>query len=80
MPMYDYECQDGHLFEYWQSIKDDPLDECPVHDIAGHVLFHSIAPSDLWSERCKSSVKRLISNTSFVLKGKGWYKDGYTSS
>ena len=31
MPTYDYECQEcGHLFEYFQSINDDPLSECPV--------------------------------------------------
>ena len=24
------------------------------------------------------SYKKLINNTSFKLKGKGWYKDGYT--
>jgi len=29
---------------------------------------------------CGKSVKRLISQTSFTLKGGGWYKDGYSSS
>lgn len=30
---------------------------------------------------CKeNTAKRLISKTSFVLKGSGWYKDGYSSS
>lgn len=29
---------------------------------------------------CNSPVKRLISQTSFVLKGSGWYSDGYGSS
>lgn len=29
---------------------------------------------------CGGSVKRLISETSFSLKGGGWYKDGYSSS
>ncbi len=28
----------------------------------------------------KKKVKRLISNTSFVLKGSGWYNDGYHGS
>ena len=74
MPLYDYECEDGHVFEYWQGINDDHLETCPVHDIAGSVLPPD---SELLDERCKSSVKRLISKTSFVLKGKGWYKDGY---
>lgn len=26
---------------------------------------------------CKGTIKRLISKTSFLLKGKGWFKDGY---
>lgn len=31
MPTYDYKCIDcGHTFEYFQSIKDEPLTECPV--------------------------------------------------
>ena len=29
---------------------------------------------------CGKQVKRLISQTSFALKGGGWYKDGYASS
>ena len=30
MPTYDYVCQDcGHDFEAFQSMKDDPLTECP---------------------------------------------------
>ena len=28
---------------------------------------------------CKSTCKRLISATSFILKGSGWAKDGYGS-
>lgn len=28
-------------------------------------------------EKCKKEMKRLISKTSFILKGGGWYKDGY---
>jgi len=29
--------------------------------------------------KCKGKVKKVISNTSFVLKGSGWYADGYSS-
>src|SRR4051794_1392664 len=29
---------------------------------------------------CKESVRKLISSTSFALKGGGWYSDGYGSS
>ncbi len=30
--------------------------------------------------KCKGDVERLVSGSSFLLKGSGWYKDGYTSS
>jgi putative FmdB family regulatory protein len=29
---------------------------------------------------CRSKVRRLISATGFILKGGGWYQDGYSSS
>lgn len=29
---------------------------------------------------CGGRLKKLVSNTSFVLKGGGWYKDGYSSA
>lgn len=36
MPTYDYVCQDcGHEFETFQSMKDDPLTECP--SCQGHI-------------------------------------------
>ena len=28
MPTYDYLCEEGHRFEVFQSMKDDPLTEC----------------------------------------------------
>jgi len=28
-------------------------------------------------DKCRYKVKKLIGNTSFALKGGGWYKDGY---
>ncbi len=31
-------------------------------------------------ESCSGSLVKLVSQTSFVLKGGGWYKDGYASS
>ena len=29
MPIYEYECEQKHRFEKWQSMKDDPIKECP---------------------------------------------------
>ena len=31
-------------------------------------------------DQCKGDLKKLISKTSFSLKGGGWYADGYSSS
>jgi putative FmdB family regulatory protein len=28
MPTYDYECENGHRFEIFQSMKDEPLSTC----------------------------------------------------
>lgn len=70
MPLYDYECEDGHVFEYWQGIKEEPLERCPLHDGV-------VDPFARIDECCNAPVKRLISSTSFVLKGSGWFKDGY---
>jgi predicted nucleic acid-binding Zn ribbon protein len=67
MPTYEYECEAGHTFEEVQSIKDDPIKECPV-------VIPFSGPDH---EKCGAPAKRLISKTSFVLKGGGWFKDGY---
>lgn len=60
MPTYEYKCKNcQHEFETHQSIKDDPLKNCPS---------------------CQTdSLCRLISQTSFVLKGDGWAADNYSS-
>ena len=60
MPIYDYKCSKGHVFEVDQSIKDDPIKTCH-------------------KKGCRSKVQRLISKTSFRLKGGGWFSDGYGS-
>ena len=31
-------------------------------------------------EKCGESTIRIISQSSFILKGDGWYKDGYSSN
>jgi putative FmdB family regulatory protein len=60
MPTYEYECEKcKHQFETQQSIKEEPLVDCPA---------------------CKEkSLKRLIGNTTFILKGSGWAADNYSS-
>jgi len=40
MPIYDYECENQHRFEKWQSIKDDALTECPECGAPVHKIYH----------------------------------------
>ncbi len=41
MPIYEYECNDnGHRFEKWQSIQDEPIKTCPVCGGPVHKIFH----------------------------------------
>jgi len=43
--------------------------------------FQSVADEPLTScPDCRGSLKKLISSSSFQLKGGGWYADGYCSS
>jgi len=37
--------------------------------------FNAKAPN---CEKCEEKMRRKISQSSFALKGGGWYKDGYT--
>lgn len=66
MPIYNYECEKGHMFEVEHSIKADPVKRCTWPDQINK------------DKKCRAKVKRLISSTSFSLKGKGWAKDGYS--
>ncbi len=65
MPIYEYQCDKCEArFEHMQRISDPPLETCP-------------------KDKCqkkrhgKGKLKKLISQTSFSLKGGGWAKDGY---
>lgn len=40
MPIYEYECTNLHRFEKWQSMKDDPIKECPECGAALRKIFH----------------------------------------
>lgn len=40
MPIYEYECENKHRFEKWQSIKDDPITECPDCGTPVRKIFH----------------------------------------
>lgn len=67
MPTYEYACENGHEFEEVQSINDEPLKICPM-------IIPFSGPD---FEKCEARVKKLISKSSFILKGDCWAKDGY---
>ena len=59
MPIYNYECLDGH--------KHDEL-----------VLAGESEPTRC--KECGEKLARVMSRSSFQLKGGGWEKDGYSSA
>lgn len=77
MPVYEYECPRCGTFEVEQKISDPPLTRCIFNRAADgkptgqEFRIHG----GVW---CGEEVKRLIAgSTRFVLKGTGWFKDGY---
>ena len=66
MPTYEYECTKGCHFEVEQSIKDDAFTTCRK----------PFCPQG----KGGTKVRRLISASRFILKGSGWYSDGYSRS
>jgi len=61
--IYEYECTRCGVFEYTQSINDQPLEECPTCKEAG---IKNDPP------------KKLISLGAFILQGGGWARDRYS--
>jgi putative FmdB family regulatory protein len=43
MPIYEYRCPDGHRFEVFQSMSDDPVATCEVCGKPVERVFHPIA-------------------------------------
>ena len=43
MPIYEYRCENGHLFEVMQKITEDPVTTCPDCGAAVQRVFHPIA-------------------------------------
>lgn len=69
MPTYEYQCEKcGKKFEYFQSMKDEPLQFCPKNG----------CKEKTWG---KGKVKRLIgSGAGLIFKGSGFYCTDYRSS
>jgi putative FmdB family regulatory protein len=43
MPIYEYRCENGHLFEVMQRISDDPVTECEECGASITRVYHPIA-------------------------------------
>ena len=43
MPIYEYRCENGHLFEVMQRITDDPTTSCDTCGAPVQRVFHPIA-------------------------------------
>ena len=43
MPIYEYRCENGHLFEVMQKITEDPVTHCPDCGAPVQRVFHPIA-------------------------------------
>ncbi|MBI2092964.1 MAG: zinc ribbon domain-containing protein [Deltaproteobacteria bacterium] len=43
-------------------------------------IIQKISETEAKCPACETTAKRLMSQSSFALKGGGWYKDGYSSA
>ena len=43
MPIYEYRCENGHLFEVMQKITEDPVTTCAECGAAVQRVFHPVA-------------------------------------
>jgi putative FmdB family regulatory protein len=43
MPIYEYRCENGHLFEVMQKITDDPVTACASCEAPVQRVFHPVA-------------------------------------
>jgi putative FmdB family regulatory protein len=43
MPIYEYRCANGHVFEVFRSMSDDPLTECEECGAPVERVFHPVA-------------------------------------
>jgi putative FmdB family regulatory protein len=43
MPIYEYRCENGHLFEVMQKITEDPVTQCETCGAPVQRVFHPVA-------------------------------------
>jgi putative FmdB family regulatory protein len=71
MPIYEYRCENDHLFEVVQRMSDDPLEACTVCGAPVQRVFHPVAVHFKGSG---------FYNTDYGKKKKGAASDGSGSS
>ena len=77
MPVYEMRCLNcGWEIEVTQKITDEPH-EFIRHPMKGSSKLNKLAPRS--GTVCSGQMKRLISKTTFSLKGGGWGASGYSS-
>lgn len=74
MPIYEYKCENGHVFDVMQSISDDPLEECiecnaPVRKVLRPVGI-SFKGSGFYSTDYKNNTKTETSDKVAAKGGK----------
>ena len=45
MPIYEYKCENGHVFDVMQRMSDDPLTECPECGAFVRKVLHPVGIS-----------------------------------
>jgi putative FmdB family regulatory protein len=43
VPIYEYKCENGHVFDVFQSMSDDPLTKCEECGAPVQRVFHPVA-------------------------------------
>lgn len=79
MPIYEYRCKVcGHQFERLQRLS-DPNPPCPYKRAPERIK--SVGSEEVVGEvevaACGGGTTKLISSTTFQLRGGGWEADGY---
>ena len=85
MPTYEYECENKHRFEKWQSMKDDALTECVICGSPVRRILHPagiIFKGSGWyitDSRSPSSESKAESSSSTKSESKSEAKDSKES-
>jgi len=80
VPLYEFKCEKcGHEFDRIQKVG-DPAPPCPnsLENPVFEAGFGNPVPVDkVVGKACGAPTRRLVSRSTFQLKGSGWAADGY---